>query len=74
MNDSNESVADGAISSSHEVQSDHATESLDESEQGHTDPLWAAEALRRREDIRSGLVKTIPSDVALARVRSAVAR
>jgi len=74
MDDSTESVADGAISSSHEVQSAHATESIDVSKQGHIDPLWAAEALRRREDIRSGLVKTIPSDVAIARVRSAVAR
>ena len=74
MNDSTESVADALISSSNEVQSDHATESIDLSQQGRIDPLWAAEALRRREDIRSGLVKTIPSDVALARVRSAVAR
>ena len=36
--------------------------------------LWAAEALRRRDKVRSGRVKTISGDEALVRVRKAVAR
>lgn len=32
--------------------------------------LWAAEALNRRNEVRSGKVQTIPADIALARVRS----
>jgi hypothetical protein len=36
--------------------------------------LWAAEARRRRDEVRSGHVQTVPGDEALARVRRAVAR
>jgi hypothetical protein len=36
--------------------------------------LWIAEARRRRDDVRSGRVKTIPGDEALAQVRRALSR
>lgn len=47
---------------------------VNRAEDGHIRQLWAAEALRRRDDVRSGRVKTIPSDEAMVRVRRAVAR
>ena len=53
---------------------DRLVESLDPAEDGYLRKLWAAEALRRRDEVRSGRVQTIPSDEALARVRRAVAR
>jgi putative addiction module component (TIGR02574 family) len=53
---------------------DRLVESLDPAEDGSIRKLWAAEALRRRDDIRSGRVKTISSEEALVRVRRAVAR
>ena len=53
---------------------DRLFESLDPAEDGYVRQLWATEALRRRDDVRSGHVQTIPSDEALARVRRAVER
>ena len=53
---------------------DRLVESLDPAEDGYIRQVWADEALRRRDDVRSGRVKTIPSKVALARVKRAVAR
>ena len=53
---------------------DRLAESLDPAEDGYVRQLWAAEAIRRRDEVRSGGVKTIPGDEALARVRRAVAR
>ena len=38
------------------------------------DELWAAEAQRRLEEVRSGRVQTIPGDEAAIRVRRAVGR
>lgn len=52
---------------------DRLAESLDPAEDGYMKQLWSAEALRRRDDIRSGRVQPIPGAEALARVRSAVA-
>jgi hypothetical protein len=49
-------------------------ESLDPAEDGHVRALWVTEALRRRDDVRSGRVKTVPGEEGLARVRRAVAR
>jgi hypothetical protein len=45
----------------------------------HKDPadirqLWAAEARARRDDVRNGLVKTVPGQEALDRVRKSVSR
>ena len=53
---------------------DRLAESLDPAEDGYVRQLWAAEAIRRRDEVRNGRVKTIPGDEALARVRRAVAR
>jgi len=51
---------------------DRLVESLDPSEDGLLKKLWTNEALKRRDEVRSGLVKTIPADEALAQVRRAV--
>jgi len=46
-------------------------ESLDEKpDQREIDALWAAEAERRLEEIKSGKVKCIPGDVVMRRVRN----
>ncbi len=51
---------------------DRIVESLDASSLGQIDQLWIAAAKRRRDDVRSGRVTTIPGDEALVRVRRAV--
>jgi putative addiction module component (TIGR02574 family) len=51
---------------------DRLVESLDPADDGLTRELWAAEAMRRLEDVRSGRVKVIPGDEAVARVRRAI--
>ena len=53
---------------------DRLVESLDPAEDGLVRQLWVAEARRRRDDVRSGRVKTIPGDEALAQVKRAVAK
>jgi len=53
---------------------DQLVESLDPAEDGDVRQFWAMEARRRRDEVRSGRVQTIPGDEALARVRRAVAR
>ena len=44
-------------------------ESLDFSEEDEIQQAWTAEAIRRRDEVRSGEVKTIPGDVVLAEIR-----
>jgi putative addiction module component (TIGR02574 family) len=39
-----------------------------------TRQLWAAEAIRRRDEVRSGRVKPIPGEDVIAEVRRAVGR
>lgn len=53
---------------------DRLVESLDPAEDGDLHQLWAVEARRRLDDVRSGRVKTIPGEAALAQVRRALAR
>jgi putative addiction module component (TIGR02574 family) len=53
---------------------DLLVESLDAEELGRIDRLWVAEAKRRRDEVRSGHVKTVPGDEARRRVRSAIRR
>ncbi len=72
-----EQIAEEALALPSEARAllaDRLAESLDPAEDGTVRQLWVAEALRRRDDVRSGRVKTIPGDEALARVRRAVAR
>jgi putative addiction module component (TIGR02574 family) len=49
-------------------------ESLDVAELNEIDRLWAAEAQRRCDEVRRGLVKSIPGDEALAQVRLSLGR
>ncbi len=51
---------------------DLLVESLDADAFKRIDRLWAAEAKRRRDEIRSGRVEAIPGDEALQKVRDAV--
>ena len=53
---------------------DRLVESLDAADASRIDQLWAVEAKRRRDEVRHGLVKTIPGDEALARVRRSLGR
>ncbi len=72
-----EQIADEALSLPSEARAllaDRLVESLDPLEDGYIRQLWAAEALARRDDVRNGLVKTIPGQEALDRVRKSVSR
>jgi putative addiction module component (TIGR02574 family) len=51
---------------------DLLVESLDSEDLGRIDQLWLAEARRRRDEIRTGKVRSIPGDEALQRVRDAL--
>jgi len=53
---------------------DIIVESLDKEALTQIDRLWLSEAKRRRDEVRSGKVKTIPGDEALRRVRDSVRR
>jgi len=53
---------------------DRLVESLDPAEESRIHGLWSAEAQRRLDDVRSGRVKTIPGEEAMARVRAAIKR
>lgn len=53
---------------------DKLVESLDITEPSDLQRLWAAEALRRRDEIRSGRVKTIDGDAVMAEARRSVGR
>jgi len=49
-------------------------ESLDFAQTEEIQRLWADEAIRRRDDVRSGRVQPIPGDEVLAEVRRIVGR
>ena len=49
-------------------------ESLDFTETDEIQKLWAAEAIRRRDEVRSGNVRPIPGEQVLAEVRRLVGR
>ncbi|MEQ6341729.1 MAG: addiction module protein [Gammaproteobacteria bacterium] len=53
---------------------DRLVESLDPLEDGYIRQLWVAEARTRRDDVRTGRVKTIPGQEALDRIRKSVTR
>jgi putative addiction module component (TIGR02574 family) len=72
-----EQIAEEALALPSEARAllaDRLVESLDPEEDGYVHQLWVAEARRRRDEARSGSVKTIPGDEALAQVRRAVSR
>ncbi len=49
-------------------------ESLDFTEDDDIQRAWATEAIRRRDDVRSGRVQTIPGEQVLAEVRQMLGR
>ncbi len=53
---------------------DRLVESLDSAEDSEIRKLWHDEAVRRRDEVRSGKVKAIPGDQAFAEVRKAARR
>lgn len=52
---------------------DQLVESLDPADDAVIQQLWVSESLRRRDEVRSGQVLTIPSDVALDKIKRAFA-
>lgn len=70
-------ITDAALALSSEARAllaDRLVESLDPLQDEEVQQLWAVEAQRRLDDVRSGRVKPIDGDEALARVRRSVAR
>lgn len=53
---------------------DKIVESLDFSEADEIQKTWAAESVRRRDEVRSGKVQPIPGEQVLAEVRRLVGR
>lgn len=64
----------GLPSEARALLADRLVESLDPAEEGYVHQLWLAEAMRRRDEVRSGRVQTISGQEALAQVRRSVAR
>ncbi len=52
--------------------SDRLVESLDPIDDESIRSLWVAEAVRRRDEVRSGKVKAIPAEVVLAEARNLI--
>jgi len=72
-----EQIVDEALglpSEARALLADRLVESLDPAEDGYVRQLWAAEALRRRNDVQAGRVVAVPGEEGLAQVRRAVAR
>ena len=51
---------------------DRLVESLDPITDDAIRALWAAEAIRRRDEVRSGAVKTIPAEVVLSEAHNLI--
>ncbi len=67
-----EEITDAALALPSEARAllaDRLVESLDPAEEGLIHRLWAAEADRRLQELRSGSVKAVPGDEALTRLR-----
>ena len=56
------------------ILADRLMESINTAKTNAVQELWATEACRRRDDIRSGRVKTIAGNEALEQVRRALAQ
>jgi hypothetical protein len=68
-----EQIAEEALSLPSEARALLA-DRLDPLEDGYIRQLWVAEARARRDNVRTGLVKTIPGLEALDHVRKSVTR
>jgi hypothetical protein len=53
---------------------DRLVESLDPINDESVRSLWVAEAIRRRDDVRSGSVQTVPADTVLSEARNLIKR
>lgn len=53
---------------------DLLVESLEGDDLGQVEEQWLVEAKRRRDEVRSGSVKTIPGEEALQKVRDSLRR
>ena len=60
--------------SSRALLAERMVESLDAGERDEVERAWVAEALRRRDEVRSGRVQPIAGEQVLAEVRNAVGR
>lgn len=72
-----EQIAQAALalpSDARALLADRLVESLDPADEGPIRQLWTAEAMRRRDEVRNGQVRTIPAEEALARVKRSVSR
>ena len=72
-----EQIVDEALglpSEARALLAERLVESLDPAEDGYVRQLWAAEATRRRDEVRAGRVLAIPGEEGLAQVRQAVAQ
>jgi len=72
-----EQIANEALalpSEQRELLAERLVESLGAAEANSSDKLWANEAKRRRDEVRQGLVETIPGDEVLAEVRRSLGR
>jgi putative addiction module component (TIGR02574 family) len=72
-----EQLADEAMqlpAASRALLAEKMVESLDLAGTDETHRLWASEAIRRRDEVRSGRVQPLPGDEVLAEVRRVVGR
>ncbi|MGH8192622.1 MAG: addiction module protein [Rhodanobacteraceae bacterium] len=72
-----EQLTDAALSLPSEARAllaDRLVESLDPAHDEGIQALWVAEAARRRDEVRSGAVESIPGPDALNRVRRLAGR
>jgi putative addiction module component (TIGR02574 family) len=60
--------------SSRALLAERMVESLDAAERDEVERAWATEAVRRRDEVRSGRVQPLPGEQVLAEVRNAVGR
>jgi putative addiction module component (TIGR02574 family) len=70
-------LADEAMrlpSASRALLAERIVESLDLAETDEIQRVWAAEAIRRRDEVRSGRVQPIPGEEVVAEVRRVVGR
>jgi len=77
MNISFEKIAQEALSLPNDARielADRLVESLDPFEESEFQTLWSDESVRRRDEVRKGLVNTIPGDEAVKQVRLAIAK
>ena len=75
MNINFEKIAERALSSPNDDRiklADWLVESLDPLSEDEFHNIWTNEALRRRDEVRNGLVKTMPDDDALLQVGEAI--